>query len=83
MEMESQQQENEEELTDDYRPATNGTDTTASIENDENGIKTSGANDMTTSTAATTNIQQNWSHSKCIVYKTTLHILILNYCFVY
>lgn len=57
MEMEAQQQENEEEITDDYRPTTNGSDTTATStsinENgDSNGAK--GDADGTTSLNAAT-----------------------------
>lgn len=65
MEMESQQQENEDEINDDYRPTTNGNDTANPNENnsendDNNGMKAATLNgSASTSGAPSARLQSN------------------------
>lgn len=61
-----EQQENEEEINDDYRPTTNGTDTTAPPENPnpENDDTISSNGTAAPTNAPSTSAPPNWNQSK-------------------
>lgn len=72
MEMEAQQQENEEEITDDYRPTTNGSDTTAtsnvnSLENedtnDTKNVNFDGTTSSSTGATSTPSVSLTFPHA--------------------
>lgn len=78
--MQMEQQENDEEINDDYRPTTNGSDTTApsseqNLDNDDGvnpnnggttGITGDGDVSGAPAASATTSVPPNWNQSELI-----------------